>query len=67
MIFPVFVEFMTSFFQVLTCLAAGWQQWMLDSDSELDFGGFVTVEFGENEQSAAALSSGSDVNRTVTA
>ena len=35
---------------------------MLDSDSELDFGGFVTVEFGENEQSVAALGSGSDVN-----
>ena len=35
---------------------------MLDSDSEHDFSGFVTVEFGENEQSAAALCSGSDVN-----
>ena len=35
---------------------------MLDSDSELDFRGFVTVEFGENEQSAAALGSVSDVN-----
>ena len=41
---------------------AAWQQWMLNSVSELDFGGFVTVEFGENEQSAAALGSGSDVN-----
>ena len=28
-----------------------WQQWMLDSDSELDVDGFVTVEFSENEHS----------------
>ena len=31
------------------------QQWTLDSDSELDFDGFVTVEFGENGHSAANL------------
>ena len=41
---------------------AAWQQWMLDSDSELDFDGFVTVEFGENEHFAVALGSGSDVD-----
>ena len=28
---------------------------MLDSDSELDFNGFVTVEFGENGHFAANL------------
>ena len=33
-----------------------------DSVSELDFDGFVTVEFGENEDFAAALVSGSDVD-----
>ena len=31
------------------------QQWTLDSDSELDFDGFVTVEFGENGHFAASL------------
>ena len=31
------------------------QQWTLDSDSELDFDGFVTVEFGENGHFAANL------------
>ena len=41
---------------------AAWQQWMLDSDSELDFDGFVTVEFGEHEHFAVALGSGSDVD-----
>ena len=41
---------------------AAWQQWTLDSDSELDFDGFVTVGFGENEHFAIALGSGSDVD-----
>ena len=45
----------TSFFRVSTCLTAAWQQWTLDSDSELDFDGFVTVEFGENGHFAANL------------
>ena len=40
LICSVFVEFITSFFHVLT---AAWQQWMLESDSELNFDGFVTV------------------------
>ena len=40
LICSVFVEFITSFFHILT---AAWQQWTLDSDSELDFDGFVTV------------------------
>ena len=35
---------------------------MRNSDSELDFDGFVIVEFGENEQFAVALGSGSDVD-----
>ena len=43
LICSVFVEFITSFFHVLTCLMAAWQQWKLDSDSELDFDGFVIV------------------------
>ena len=33
-----------------------------DSDSELDFDAFVTVEFGENGHFAAALGSGTDVD-----
>ena len=37
------------------------QQWTLDSDSELDFDGFVTVEFGENGHFAAKFGSGNDV------
>ena len=41
---------------------AAWQQWTLDSDSELDFDGFVTVELIENGRFAAALGSGSDVD-----
>ena len=41
-------------------LTAAWQQWTLDSDSELDFDGFVG--FGENEHFAVALGSGSDVD-----
>ena len=36
-------------------LPAARQQWTLDSDSELDFDGFVTVEFGENGHFAANL------------
>ena len=39
---------------------AAWQQWTLDSD--LDFDGFVTVGFGENEHFAVALGSGSYVD-----
>ena len=31
------------------------QQWTLDSDSELGFDGFVTVEFGENGHFAVNL------------
>ena len=41
---------------------AAWQQWTPDSDSELDFDGFVTVEFGKNEHFAAALGSGNNVD-----
>ena len=48
-------SFKTSFFRVSTCLTAARQQWMLDSDLELDFDGFVTVEFGENGHFAANL------------
>ena len=65
LICSVLVEFLTSFFQVLTCfitLTAAWQQWMPNSDSELDFDGFVFVEFGENDNLAAALGSGNDVD-----
>ena len=36
-------------------LTAVRQQWTPDSDSELDFDGFVTVEFGENGRFAANL------------
>ena len=36
-------------------LTAAQQQWKLDSDSELDFDGFVAVEFGENGHFAANL------------
>ena len=35
---------------------------MLDSDLELDFDGFVTVEFGENKHFAVAMGSGSNVD-----
>ena len=35
---------------------------MLDSDSELDFDGFVTVEFRENEHFAVVLGFGSNVD-----
>ena len=42
---------------------AVWQQWTPDSDSEVDFNSFVTVEFGgENRHFAAALGSGNDVD-----
>ena len=42
-------------FEFRHVLTAARQQWMLDSDSELDFDGFVTVEFGENGHFAANL------------
>ena len=42
-------------FEFRRVLTAAWQQWTLDSDSELDFNGFVTVEFGENGHFAANL------------
>ena len=66
LICSVFVEFITSFFHVLTyfngCMAA--------MDARLGFGTrlrwfcdrFVTVGFGENEHFAVALDSGSDVD-----
>ena len=66
LICSVFVEFITSFFNVLTyfngCVAA--------KDARLRFGTrlrwfcdhFVTVGFGENEQFPVALGSGSDVD-----
>ena len=44
-------------FEFRRVLTAARQQWMLDSDSELDFDGFVTVEFGENGHFAANLAS----------
>ena len=50
----VFIEFKTSF-EFRRVLTAARQQWTLDSDSELDFDGFVTVEFGENGHFAANL------------
>ena len=42
-------------FEFRRVLTAAWQQWTLDSNSELDFDGFVTVEFGENGHLAANL------------
>ena len=48
-----FVEFRT--FEFRRVLTAARQEWTLDSDSELDFDGFVTVEFGENGHFAANL------------
>ena len=42
-------------FEFRRVLTAARQQWTLDSDSELDFDGFVTVEFGENGHFAANL------------
>ena len=42
-------------FEFRRVLTAARQQWTLDSDSELDFDGFVTVEFGENGRFAANL------------
>ena len=42
-------------FEFRRVLTAAWQQRTLDSDSELDFDGFVTVEFGENGRFAANL------------
>ena len=42
-------------FEFRRVLTAAQQEWTLDSDSELDFDGFVTVEFGENGHFAANL------------
>ena len=42
-------------FEFQRVLTAARQQRTLDSDSELDFDGFVTVEFGENGHFAANL------------
>ena len=42
-------------FEFRRVLTAARQQQTLDSDSELDFDGFVTVEFGENGRFAANL------------
>ena len=42
-------------FEFRCVLTAARQQRTLDSDSELDFDGFVTVEFGENGHFAANL------------
>ena len=42
-------------FEFRCVLTAARQQWTLDSDSELDFDGFVTVEFGENGHFPANL------------
>ena len=42
-------------FEFRRVLTAARQQRTLDSDSELDFDGFVTVEFGENGCFAANL------------
>ena len=42
-------------FEFRRVLTAARQQWTPDSDSELDFDGFVTVEFGENGHFAANL------------
>ena len=50
LICSVLVEFITSFFHVLTY---SWRQWTLAS--ELDFNGFVTMWFGENEHFAVAF------------
>ena len=40
-------------FEFQRVLTATRQQWTLESDSELDFDGFVTVEFDENGHFAA--------------
>ena len=62
----LFVQFWLSLglhsFKFRRVLTAAWQQWMRDSDSELNFDSFLTVEFGENGHFAAALGSGNDVN-----
>ena len=42
-------------FEFRRVLTAARQQWTLNSDSELDFDGFVTVEFGENGRFVANL------------
>ena len=42
-------------FEFRRVLTVARQQWTLNSDSELDFDGFVTVEFGENGCFAANL------------
>ena len=60
-----FVQFWLSLglhsFKFQRFLTAAWQQWMPDSDSELDFA-FVTVELGENGHFVAAFGSGNDVD-----
>ena len=66
LICSVFVEFITSFFHVLTCFNGC----VAAMDARLGFGtrlrwfcdGFVIVGFGENEHFAVALGSGSDVD-----
>ena len=54
-----FVQFWSSLglhsFKFRRVLTATRQQWTPDSHSELDFDGFVTVEFGENGHFAANL------------
>ena len=53
------ISFSSSFgrhsFEFRRVLTAARQQWTLNSDSELDFDGFVTVEFDENGHFAANL------------
>ena len=66
LICSVFVEFITSFFHVLTCFNGC----VAGMDARLVFGTrlrwfcdcLVTVELGENEHFAVALGSGSDVD-----
>ena len=66
LICSVFVEFITSFFHVLTCFNGC----VAAMDARLGFGTrlrwfcdrFVTVGFGENEHFAVALGSGSNVD-----
>ena len=66
LICSVFVEFITSFFHVLTCLNG----YVAAMEARLGFGTrlrwfcdhFVNVWFGENENFVVALGSGSDVD-----
>ena len=57
-----FVEFIISFFHVSPFLNGYIAVMHTDLDSEYDFDGFVSEDFGENEHSAAALGTGSDVD-----